>query len=76
MAQGSYLVNAAGDCNGCHAGPAGQYARRRPLPGTAEVIKDAYLAGGAAMFGPFFIPRNLTPDKTGARRRCIIRRVP
>ena len=24
---GSYLVNAVGDCNGCHAGPAGEYTR-------------------------------------------------
>jgi hypothetical protein len=67
VAQGSYLVNGAGDCNGCHAGPAGQYAEGGdPFQGQPKVInKDAYLAGGAATFGPFFIPRNLTPDKTG-----------
>src|SRR4029077_9265403 len=23
---GSYLVNAVGDCNGCHTGPSGQFA--------------------------------------------------
>src|ERR1041384_742666 len=23
---GSYLVNAVGDCNGCHSGPSGEYA--------------------------------------------------
>ena len=64
---GSYLVNATGDCNGCHAGPGGQYAQGGdPFMGQPKVVnKAAYLAGGAHLFGPFFIPRNLTPDKTG-----------
>ena len=67
VAQGSYIVNAGGDCNGCHAGPAGQFAEGGdPFQGQPKVInEDAYLAGGAATFGPFFVPRNLTPDKTG-----------
>jgi Amidohydrolase len=26
VGMGSYLVNAVGDCNGCHAGPSGEYA--------------------------------------------------
>ena len=64
---GSYLVNAAGDCNGCHAGPAGQYAEGGdPFLGQPKVVNPvAYLAGGTPLFGPVFIPRNLTPDKTG-----------
>jgi hypothetical protein len=64
---GSYLVNAVGDCNGCHAGPSGEFAvGGDPFQGQPKVVNEAaYLAGGSPMFGPFFIPRNLTPDKTG-----------
>jgi hypothetical protein len=64
---GSYLVNAVGDCNGCHAGPAGEYADGgNPFMGQPKVVNEAaYLAGGASLFGPIFIPRNLTPDKSG-----------
>lgn len=64
---GSYLVNAVGDCNGCHAGPAGEYADGgNPFQGQPKVVNQAaYLAGGAPTFGPVLIPRNLTPDKTG-----------
>jgi hypothetical protein len=67
VGMGSYLVNASGDCNGCHAGPSGQYAPGGdPFQGQpAQVNQAAYLAGGAEMFGPVFIPRNLTPDKSG-----------
>jgi len=64
---GSYIVNSTGDCNGCHSGPAGEYAAGGdPFQGQPAVVnKDAYLAGGTPLFGPFFIPRNLTPDVTG-----------
>lgn len=64
---GSYIVNGAGDCNGCHAGPAGEFVDGgNPFQGQPKVVnKAAYLAGGGSLFGPFFIPRNLTPDKTG-----------
>jgi hypothetical protein len=64
---GSYLVNASGDCNGCHSGPSGEYAQGgNPFLGETEVVNQtAYLSGGNPLFGPFFIPRNLTPDKTG-----------
>jgi hypothetical protein len=60
-------VNATADCNGCHAGPAGEYDDNgNPFMGQPKVIRQsAYLAGGDTPFGPFFIPRNLTPDKTG-----------
>lgn len=72
---GSYLVNVAADCNGCHsAGPQTQY-----LPGhnpfflnqTATVNPATYLGGGndfgmiSAPPSPHIISRNLTPDKTG-----------
>jgi hypothetical protein len=64
---GSYIVNAAGDCNGCHFGPAGEYADGgNPFQGERKVVNQAaYLAGGTPLFGPVLIPRNLTPDKTG-----------
>jgi hypothetical protein len=63
---GSYLVNAASGCNGCHAAPPGEFAvGGDPYVGEPKVVNPAtYLAGGSPMFGPF-IPRNLTPDKTG-----------
>jgi len=64
---GSYLVNGVGDCNGCHSGPSGEFAAGGdPFQGEPKVINQAaYLSGGTQLFGPFFIPRNLTPDKTG-----------
>jgi len=66
---GSYLVNAAGDCNGCHHAPlsdSSPYAPGHdPYQGQPKQVEQAgYLAGGAPLFGPF-LPRNLTPDKTG-----------
>jgi hypothetical protein len=73
---GSYLVNAQGDCNGCHSsGPESEFAaggnpyfNQHPT----KVNPATYLAGGRD-FGPFpgpgpfpnIISRNLTPDKTG-----------
>jgi hypothetical protein len=67
VGMGSYLVNGAGDCNGCHHGPSGEYALGGdPFQGQPTVVNQAaYLAGGTELFGPFFLPRNLTPDKTG-----------
>jgi hypothetical protein len=64
---GSYIVNSSGDCNGCHAGLAGEFsAGGDPFQGQPKKLNpDAYLAGGNPLFGPFFIPRNLTPDKSG-----------
>jgi hypothetical protein len=67
VGMGSYLVNAVGDCNGCHSGPSGQYAPGGdPFRGQPAVVnQSAYLAGGTPLFGPVLLPRNLTPDKTG-----------
>src|ERR1700737_332716 len=68
---GSYIVNAQGDCAGCHSNP--EFAN-----GGNPYFKDqkkkidpkAYLGGGVDFgnFGPNtpnIVSRNLTPDKTG-----------
>ncbi len=74
---GSYLVNASGDCNGCHSdGTTTQYAKggnpyfnQQPI-----VVNPATYLGGGRDFGafpnatgnfPHIISRNLTPDSTG-----------
>jgi hypothetical protein len=73
---GSYIVNAQGDCNGCHsAGPTSTfvfggipYFGQRPTK-----INTAVYLGGGDDFGTLddgglsahIITRNLTPDKTG-----------
>ena len=72
---GSYIVNAQGDCNGCHsAGPATEFAPGgNPYFGQPTQINPATYLGGGRDFGPFpgpgpfphIISRNLTPDKTG-----------
>lgn len=61
---GSYIVNAQGDCAGCHSTP--QYADGGdPHLGQPEVTNAAtYLSGGGTLFGPF-VPRNLTPNREG-----------
>ena len=73
---GSYLVNAAADCNGCHsAGPQSEFANgANPyLKQFARMNPATYLGGGNDFgafpdpAGPFphIVSRNLTPDKTG-----------
>jgi len=72
---GSYIVNAQGDCNGCHsAGPPTEFAAGgNPYFGQPAKINPATYLGGGRDFGPFpgpgpfphIISRNLTPDKTG-----------
>lgn len=74
---GSYLVNASGDCNGCHsAGPPTEYATGgNPYMGQhPAVVNPATYLGGTRDFGafpdpngpfPHIISRNLTPDSTG-----------
>ena len=76
---GSYIVNAQGDCNGCHTlnpavefTPTGNpYLLSPPFSGKVTVDPSHYLAGGND-FGPFpggpgsithLYTRNLTPDK-------------
>src|SRR6266850_6695927 len=72
---GSYIVNAQGDCNGCHsAGPTTEFLPGgNPYFGQPEKINPATYLGGGRDFGPFpalnsplhIISRNLTPDKNG-----------
>jgi hypothetical protein len=75
---GSYLVNAIGDCNGCHTSggpPNFNYAAGgNPYFGQrTQVDPTVYLSGGMDFGpvgppnnpGPDIIARNLTPDKTG-----------
>ena len=62
VARGSYIVNAQGDCNGCHTVDFDPYLPGgNPFLGEPEMIDPAkYLVGGSA-FGPF-VSRNLRPD--------------
>ncbi len=72
---GSYIVNAQGDCNGCHsAGPATEFAKGgNPYFGQPTTVNPKTYLGGGRDFGPFpgpgpfphIISRNLTPDNTG-----------
>ena len=72
---GSYIVNAQGDCNGCHNdGTATEFAPGgNPYFGQPTIVNPATYLGGGRDFGPFpgpgpfphIISRNLTPDKTG-----------
>jgi hypothetical protein len=60
---GSYIVNAQGDCNGCHSkqefAPGGDPFQGQPI----KINKETYLAGGRE-FGAT-VSRNLTPDPKG-----------
>ncbi len=72
---GSYIVNAQGECNGCHsAGPQTQFLPGgNPYFGQPEKVNPATYLGGGRDFGGFptpgspthIISRNLTPDHTG-----------
>jgi hypothetical protein len=72
---GSYIVNAVGECNGCHsAGPQTQFAPGgNPYFGQPEVTNPTTYLGGGRDFGPYpspaspihIVSRNLTPDQTG-----------
>jgi PKD domain len=74
---GSYLVNAVGDCNGCHsAGPPTQFVPggNPYLSQHPTVVNPATYLGGGRDFGafpdpagpfPHIVSRNLTPDNSG-----------
>ncbi len=73
---GSYIVNAASDCNACHnAGPGNNQflPGGNPYASQPKKINPATYLGGGRDFGGFPMPtsplhiitRNLTPDKTG-----------
>lgn len=75
---GSYIVNAVGDCNGCHSnGPQTEYTPSGnpyllpPVFGGKKMVNPATYLGGGRDFGALIpgsahiVSRNLTPDKTG-----------
>jgi hypothetical protein len=73
---GSYLINAVGDCNGCHTKDAQtEYANGgNPYFGQYPKVNSATYLGGGSDFGafpdptgpfPHIVTRNLTPDKSG-----------
>ncbi len=78
VGMGSYLVNAVGDCNGCHSqGPATAFATGGnpyllpPVFSGKKKVNPATYLGGGNDFGPLIpdsahiVSRNLTPDKNG-----------
>jgi hypothetical protein len=68
---GSYIVNAQGDCNGCHTNPEFADGGNPYFKGQMKNIDPKTYLGGGVDFGPFgptspdIVSRNLTPDKTG-----------
>lgn len=60
---GSYLVNAAGNCNSCHTNPSWAPGHNPFCGEPKQVNAENYLAGGMR-FGPF-TSRNLTPEDGG-----------
>ncbi len=80
VGKGSYIVNAKGDCNGCHNSPdlGGEWAPgHNPYFGQPKVVNAQGYLGGGSQFGPFpgkgiggvgpliIYSRNLTPDASG-----------
>jgi hypothetical protein len=68
---GSYIVNAQGDCNGCHTNPEFASGGNPYFLGQKKKIDPKTYLGGGVDFGSFgpgspnIVSRNLTPDKTG-----------
>ena len=68
---GSYIVNAQGDCNGCHTNPEFADGGNPYFKGQKKKIDPKKYLGGGVDFGNFgpntpnIVSRNLTPDKTG-----------
>jgi hypothetical protein len=76
VGKGSYIVNAKGDCNGCHNSPdlGGEWvAGKNPFFGQPKLVNANGYLGGGSTFGPFpgkgpggvgplmIYARNLTP---------------
>lgn len=61
---GSYIVNAAGDCNACHTSFVPEFVPEgNPFLGQPEQIDvERYLIGGRRFLGGTIRSRNLTPD--------------
>ncbi|HVJ08139.1 MAG TPA: hypothetical protein VM554_07130 [Acidisarcina sp.] len=57
---GSYLVNAVGDCSGCHTNPE-FVTGGDPYMHQKKVVNAAHFLAGGQHFGPF-VSRNLTPE--------------
>ena len=68
---GSYIVNAQGDCNGCHTNPEFADGRNPYFKGQKKKTDPKKYLGGGVDFGNFgpntpnIVSRNLTPDKSG-----------
>ena len=62
---GSYVVNAQGDCAGCHSNPQYTPTGDPHLGQPEESDPNGHLRGGAPIFGPVIVPRNLTPNSAG-----------
>jgi hypothetical protein len=60
---GSYLVNGAMDCVGCHS-PNQFLSGGDPFLGQPAMVNPATHLAGGTPFGPF-VSRNLTPDRFG-----------
>ena len=76
---GSYIVNAVGDCNGCHsAGPATEFAKggnpyflSPPFSGKVEINTATYLGGGRD-FGPVgSVPHLYARNLHRTKRGCL-----
>jgi hypothetical protein len=80
VGKGSYIVNAKGDCNGCHNSPdlGGEWAaNHNPFFGQPKMVNAQGYLGGGSQFGPFpgkgiggvgpliMYSRNLTPNESG-----------
>lgn len=69
VGKGSYIVNAQGDCNGCHNSPdlGGEWAAgHNPFFGQPKMTNTRGYLGGGTPFGPFpgtglFIPAGANP---------------
>jgi hypothetical protein len=56
VGKGSYIVNAKGDCNGCHNSPdlGGEWADgHNPYFGQSTMVNARGYLGGGSQFGPF-----------------------
>jgi hypothetical protein len=65
VGMGSYIVNSTGDCNGCHSGPAGEYADGGdPFRGNRR-HQQGRLPGRQQSNCSTVYSAQLTPDTTG-----------
>jgi hypothetical protein len=74
---GSYFVNVAGDCNGCHsAGPPTEFTHTgNPYTGAKEQVNPATYLGGGRDFGFLGPPSNSRTRPTSSRATSLRTRV-